>query len=142
MRERNIKVMLLITLFIFHSIQCTAIRKKNLSEFEVQVFYLPFGVLTYLPVTKNNIEKKADYKIIVHKQIEIEKIEHLYNPIEDTTFASDMIRAKVILNKDTTFIDFNGNTINTSGKKFKVVTSQFEKEIMKLVGRKSILNKH
>lgn len=81
----------------------------------MKIYYVPFNVETYVPVTINNIEDMAFYKFEVHNNSELAiKLINLLEQNGHNDFDDKRVRLKVINNGKTYYVDSNCN-IKVSG---------------------------
>lgn len=76
----------------------------------MKVYYIPFEVKTYVPVTIENIGNRAFY--VFQITTESDQAKNLIKILDENdagTFNSKMVRLKVQLQGKTYFVDSNGN---------------------------------
>ncbi len=124
-------ILLLITVVVFFN--CMAIsRDSRPSGYQMQIYYLPFEVRTFLPVNINKIEIAGKLNKIVMNKSAIYRIKQLLIPITTTQFNHNMVRAKLIIPENIYYVDEKGYTVDTSGNNYQVDADLFEKEMKKI----------
>ncbi|MFQ5853603.1 MAG: hypothetical protein ACE5JU_23845 [Candidatus Binatia bacterium] len=110
--------------------------RKEVHEPLMRIYFLPFGIVTYLPITMSNIEETSDYAIWFMKKHPPEEGEHPFiskiqkllqsRPVR-VAINEFAIRLKVVLNNDVFFVDQNGIVLEkSSGKTFSLSKPQME----------------
>ncbi len=95
---------------------------------KIKIFYLPFDIGTYLPVTPDNIEEQAKCVFILPSSDEV--VLRLKNIIESPhqkgDFIYKLVRLKIDgLYKDPILVDMEGNCIESKEQVFKLSEKDF-----------------
>lgn len=104
----------------------------------VKVFYLPFDVATYLPVTPVNIEKEAQCVFRFPFQgDDIKKLKDILNTEKRGNFIDKLVRLKIVgLYSEDVYVDIKGGLrkgnnesklINRAFSDLKVLSKEWEK---------------
>jgi hypothetical protein len=88
---------------------------------DVEIFYIPIGVETYVPITENNIESSAiRFGNAKESERALERIRIILETASDGEFDDEMLRAKITLpNKEVIYIDNRGgisSSVNGTSK--------------------------
>jgi hypothetical protein len=98
---------------------------------DVKVYYIPFRILTSVPVTQKDIEKRAHYKGSINDKSSIEKIKKVIKQCVPGKFDESMVRAEVKFSNEVYFFDAFGGMFNGS-KSSKVDSVAIEKEFERI----------
>lgn len=118
-----------LSLIIPFWLSCSSPRLK--SDYCV-LFYLPFEVRTYIPVTIKDIERRCDYIKVVTNKNDVVQIKKLIIPLNTSVFDENMVRVKLIFKENTFYVDENGYATDIKNAFYKVEPETFEKRIRKV----------
>jgi len=89
---------------------------------KVKIFYLPFDVGTYLPVTPDNIEEQAKciFNLPLSDDI-VTRLQNIFNlPHHKGDFINKLVRLKIEgLHKEPILVDMEGNVMESKEQVFK-----------------------
>lgn len=98
---------------------------------KVKIFYIPFCILTSIPVTDKDIEKRSHYKTINRDKKSIEKLKIIIKQCSPGKFNESMVRAEVKFPDTTYYFDAFGG-MKKGNESFQVASATIEKEFMQI----------
>ncbi|WP_142904335.1 hypothetical protein [Exilibacterium tricleocarpae] len=95
---------------------------------QVEIFYVPIGVETYMPMTPENIEESAVFVgEIALTNRRIKKLFKLLGSSSKGEFEIDNLRAKIVLPENkVTYIDNNGGIHSPELETYKLFDSELQ----------------
>lgn len=126
------KIPLFFTLFfIFFSVYLRHIGngKERGEMTTIKIFYIPFDVGTYLPVTPENIEDQAQciFKLS-SKDSDIKTLKDILEASKSGSFIDKLVRLKVVsLYSKDVYVDFEGGMKKGSNELEKLTEQSFSK---------------
>jgi hypothetical protein len=76
------------------------------------IYYIPFNVETYSPVTKATISCSAEHKWIITNTVTIGRLESILTNGSPAQFDSNRVRVKIVSNSETYYLDAAGVKTN------------------------------
>ena len=90
------------------------------------VYFVPFEIETYVPITIDTITCQAREKWILSDNSDVATLNRLLNPGNDAKFDSARVRVKISASNETYFIDAEG-VVLTDKHSFKIDKIAFVK---------------
>jgi hypothetical protein len=120
---------------------CTkADSSDSLRDSSYLIYYIPFNVETYIPVTKSNIEEKSHYKFNISSKEFILHIKTMLNAMKEGQFLPKRVRLKLVMDSIEYFFDSEGG-VEIDRRHFKVDKYELEEIIKKEIPAKIKLTK-
>jgi len=82
---------------------------------DIEIFYVPIGVQTYIPITEENIETSASrYGIVDDTSDAFLNIKRILQAAPDGDFNNEMLRVKMIVSeREIIYIDDSGGVLSS-----------------------------
>jgi hypothetical protein len=88
---------------------CLAIFSGNIFGAElITVYFVPFQIETYVPITQATIVSKAWEKWTLKSNSQISALKNILNQGDESKFESHRVRALIISDTQTIYVDANG----------------------------------
>jgi hypothetical protein len=111
---------------------CTDCRAEGF----MKIYYMPFGIQTYVPVTKEDIEKRALYRLNVPQSSKdaIKILGLLDSGHETDDFNNQVVRLKVVTSAGRSYYADSMGNVEALSKRSRISLNDLEKVIDKLIG--------
>ena len=98
------------------------------------IYYIPFNIETYVPVTVDDIEKRAHLKLVLLEESDL--LGRLAKLLSDNkvrgSFDGRVVRLKVVLKKEVYFVDADGG-VKHNGSEYTINPDEIEKIVKELL---------
>lgn len=104
------------------------------------IYYIPFGIQTYIPVTTEDIKPRSFYKLCIRNQKTIKAIEAVMSAKADGVMVKKMVRAKVVMptSGKVFFVDSTGGVIAENDGEFRINAEDLENILMSYIKENNI----